>query len=187
MILQIVRIIKIIPRHPSHPRHPRLEIGNCRQKICTIILGGMWLGLSNCLCHILLYLNSYLVKGPEVSAPVLNNSDTQRLYNMGLQIELIVALLNGLLALNIHVLIAKSTSIPKALDNPFLAPLYLLSLQLLVAYFAAWLFYRVTDQTFQFQRTKTILLMLVYGVFPLPIMVVWVCNRLTQTMCCGTA
>ena len=39
------------------------------------------------------------------------------------------------MALNIHVLIAKSTSIPKALDNPFLAPLYLLSLQLLVAFF----------------------------------------------------
>ena len=97
------------------------------------------------------------------------------------------------MALNIHVLIAKSTSIPKALDNPFLAPLYLLSLQLLVAFFffffffAAWLFYRVTNQTFQFQRTKTILLMLVYGVFPLPIMVVWICNRLTQMMCHGIA
>ena len=91
------------------------------------------------------------------------------------------------MALNIHVLIAKSTSIPKALDNPFLTPLYLLSLQLLVAYFAAWLFYRVTNQTFQFQRTKTILLMLVYGVFPLPIMVVWICNRLTQMMCYGIA
>ena len=96
------------------------------------------------------------------------------------------------MALNIHVLIAKSTSIPKALDNPFLTPLYLLSLQLLVAFFfffffAAWLFYRVTNQTFQFQRTKTILLMLVYGVFPLPIMVVWICNRLTQMMCYGIA
>ena len=132
-------------------------------------------------------LNSYLVKGPEVSAPALNNSDIQRLYNVGLQIELIVALLNGLLALNIHVLIAKSTSIPKALDNPFLAPLYLLSLQLLVALFAAWLFYQVTNETFQFQRTKTILLMLVYGVFPLPVMVVWICYRLTQMMCYGTA
>ena len=132
-------------------------------------------------------LNSYLVKGPEVSAPVLNNPDTQRLYYMGLQIGFIVALLNGLLALNIHVLIANFTSIPKVLDNPFLAPLYLLSLQLLVAVFAVWLFCQVTNQTFQFQRTKTILLMLAYGVFPLPIMVVWVCNRLTQMMCCGTA
>ena len=85
-------------------------------------------------------LNSYLVKGPEVSAPALNNSDIQRLYNVGLQIELIIALLNGLMALNIHVLIAKSTSIPKALDNPFLAPLYLLSLQLLVAFFFFFFF-----------------------------------------------
>ena len=39
------------------------------------------------------------------------------------------------MALNIHVLIAKFTSIPKTLDNPFLVPLYLLSLQLLVAFF----------------------------------------------------
>lgn len=102
---------------------------------------------------------------------------------MGLQIEIIAALLNGLLALNIHVLIANLTSIPRVLDNFFLAPLYLLLLQLLVAIFAVWLFYHVTNQKFQFQRTKTILLMLAYGVFPLPIMVVWVCNRLTQMMC----
>ena len=142
-------------------------------------------GTSNCLCHILRYFE--LLFSQRGSAPALNNSDIQRLYNMGLQIELIVALLNGLLALNIYVFIANFTSIPKALDNPFLAPLYLLSLQLLVALFAAWLFYQVTNETFQFQRTKTILLMLVYGVFPLPIMVVWVCNRLTQRMCYGTA
>ena len=106
---------------------------------------------------------------------------------MGLQIELIAVLLNGLLALNINVLIANIISIPRVLDNFFLGPLYVLSLQLLVAVFAVWLFYQVTNQTFQFKRTKTILLVLAYGVFPLPIMVVWVRNNLTQTMCCWAA
>lgn len=105
-------------------------------------------------------------------------------HNMALpvQSEYITAFLCGLLAFNI-LLIATLTTIPAILDSPLLGPLYALCLQLVVAVFAIRLFYQATNQTFRLRNKKTIVLVLVYGVFPLPIMVVKVAGGLLPMMC----
>lgn len=99
------------------------------------------------------------------------------------QSEYITAFLCGLLTFNISLLIVTLTTIPAILDNPFLGPLYALCLQLVVASFAVRLFYQATNQTFRLKDKKTIVLVLVYGVFPLPIMVVKVAGGLLPVMC----
>lgn len=99
------------------------------------------------------------------------------------QSDYITTFLCGLLAFNILLLIATLTTIPAILDSPLLGPLYALCLQIVVAVFAVRLFYQVTNQTFRLRNKKTIVLVLVYGVFPLPIMVVKVAGGLLPMMC----
>lgn len=106
-------------------------------------------------------------------------------HNMTLPIqsEYITAFLCGLLVFNILLLIATFATIPAILDSPLLGPLYALCLQLVVAIFAVRLFYQATNQMFELRNKKTIVLILVYGVFPLPIMVIKVTGGLLSMVC----
>ncbi|KAB8069036.1 hypothetical protein BDV29DRAFT_59931 [Aspergillus leporis] len=85
---------------------------------------------------------------------------------MTTQAEGIAALLGGLLALNIHVLISALTLIPTAFDSLLLGHIYVLSLQLLVALFIVRLLCIMLSQPLQFQSANIRLLVLIYGVIP---------------------
>lgn len=104
---------------------------------------------------------------------------------MGLQADCITTLLGGLLAFNLHVLIVILTAIPKVVEDALLGPVYVLSLQLLVAALVVQLFHRVAgpSRPFRFRCTKSLSLIIVYGVFPLPILVSGFFEKLLPIMC----
>ncbi|PLN75814.1 hypothetical protein BDW42DRAFT_180034 [Aspergillus taichungensis] len=95
-----------------------------------------------------------------------------------------ILLLHTLLALNIDLLMATLTSIPPALSGPILSPLYVLSLQLLVACLVVMLLCRTTGQVFDLRVNSSIaVLVLAYGVFPLPALVRVLVDGVLPRMC----
>lgn len=96
----------------------------------------------------------------------------------------LLLLLHSLLALNIDLLMATLTSIPPALSGPILSPLYVLSLQLLVACLVVMLLCRTTGQVFDLRDNSPVaVLVLAYGVFPLPALVRVVVDGVLPRMC----
>jgi hypothetical protein len=95
--------------------------------------------------------------------------------------EVIIALLCALLTLNIYTLSPLFISIPPFLDQS--AALYLLCLQGLLSLGVIRLFYIATRQPFQLNCPKTLVLLLLYAVFPTPRTAVWVLNTLVPGLC----
>ncbi|OJJ65315.1 hypothetical protein ASPSYDRAFT_140826 [Aspergillus sydowii CBS 593.65] len=99
------------------------------------------------------------------------------------QPEAISALLGAIVALNIHILISNLTSVPETVDRLFLGPIYVFSLQVLVAFFLARALCVILNRPFRIQSRNVKALVFLYAVFPVPVMVSWVNKKLLPMVC----
>jgi hypothetical protein len=97
--------------------------------------------------------------------------------------ESLIAVLCGLLTLNIYALLPLLNSIPPLFDLLVSAPLYVLSLQGLISLAATRLFYIATRCRFRFECRKTLVLLLLYAVFPVPRLAIWVLDTVVPSIC----
>jgi membrane-bound metal-dependent hydrolase YbcI (DUF457 family) len=94
----------------------------------------------------------------------------------------LVAALCGLLTLNIYTLLPLFISIPPFLDLR-LATLYVLALQGLISLVVVRLFYIATRRPFRLRCRRTLVLMLLYAVFPVPRLAIWVLDSVVPGIC----
>ncbi|GIC87645.1 uncharacterized protein Aud_004032 [Aspergillus udagawae] len=97
--------------------------------------------------------------------------------------ESLIAVLCGLLTLNIYALLPLLISIPPLFDFLVSAPLYVLSLQGLISLAAIRLFYIATRRPFRLDCRKTLVLLLLYAVFPVPRLAIWVLDTVVPSIC----
>ncbi|KAF4241827.1 hypothetical protein CNMCM8980_002351 [Aspergillus fumigatiaffinis] len=94
----------------------------------------------------------------------------------------LIAALCGLLTLNIYTLLPLFISIPPSLDLR-LATLYVLALQGLISLAVVRLFYIATRRAFRLRCRRTLVLMLLYAVFPVPRLAIWVLDSVVPGIC----
>ncbi|KAE8154459.1 hypothetical protein BDV25DRAFT_135894 [Aspergillus avenaceus] len=103
---------------------------------------------------------------------------------MNLNQETLPALLCAIPVFNIYILIATLTTIPDPINYPLsIGALYILAQQLIVSLLGIRVFYAITKQPFRLKCRKTRVLLFLYGVFPLPILVVWFMGNIFPKMC----
>lgn len=94
----------------------------------------------------------------------------------------LIAALCGLLTLNIYTLLPLFISIPPSLDLR-VSTLYVLALQGLISLAVIRLFYIATRRPFRLRCRKTLILMLLYAVFPVPRVAIWVLDTVAPGVC----
>ncbi|KAF4155898.1 hypothetical protein CNMCM8927_001623 [Aspergillus lentulus] len=94
----------------------------------------------------------------------------------------LIAALCGLLTLNIYSLLPLFISIPPSLDLR-VSTLYVLALQGLISLAVIRLFYIATRRPFRLRCRKTLILMLLYAVFPVPRVAIWVLDTVVPGVC----
>ncbi|KAF7178343.1 hypothetical protein CNMCM7691_007033 [Aspergillus felis] len=97
--------------------------------------------------------------------------------------EFVIAILCGLLTLNVYNLLPLFSFVPPFRDLLVSEPLYVLTIQGLISLVAIRLFYITTRRPFRLNCRRTLVLMLLYAVFPVPRLAVWVYDTVVPSIC----